>query len=137
MDLDTLNKMDTVMTDTLKSRPTVVVTSAVVGDQIEADILPSAVGDYSMPITAGIEVPYFRSDVGKIPIITDPNMPKTATNRHLAMFNERHIFIKDFMTPAYITRGKAKPFASAGWLGQVVVQYHVSPTQMVQAYGIL
>ena len=137
MDLDTLNKMDTVFSDELRSRPTFVMTSAVVEDQIEKDMSSIARADNEMPITAGIEVPYFRSDAGKIPIITDPNVPKTATQRHLDMFNERQIFIQDFMTPSFITKGRDKPFASTGWLAEILVQYHVSPTQMVQAYDIL
>lgn len=137
MDLATLNKMDTIYSDTLKSRPTFIITSAAVEDQIEQDMSTIVRAENELPVTAGIDVPYFRSDNGKIPIITDPNVPKTATTRHLDMFNERQIFIQDFMTPAFITEGRTKPFASTGWLAEILVMYHVSPTQMVQAYDIL
>ena len=131
-----LNTGETVMRESKKTPPTVVLTSNYVVDQLKQDMMATQRYVNTTDTTAGVTVPAYASNTGEIPVIADPNMTTTDNQRDLVMFNERHVFIKDFMTPAYIAEGKSKPFASSGWLGQVSIMYDVAPTLSYQIYNI-
>jgi hypothetical protein len=135
--VEDLNTAETTFRDTVKGgSPTVIFTSNAVVDQLKKDMMATVNTVNTTEAIAGVTVPAYASNTGNVPIIADPNVPKTGNQRRLDMFNEQHIMIEDFMTPTYVMKGKAKPFATDGWLVQVSVLYDVAPALNVQLYNI-
>lgn len=131
-----LNNGETVMRDVKKTAPNVVLTNNSVVDQLKEDMMATQRYVNKTETVAGVTVPAYASNTGDIPIISDPNMPSTDNQRQLSMFNDQHVFIEDFMTPAYVAKGKAKPLASDAWLVQVATMYNVAPTLSYNIYNI-
>jgi hypothetical protein len=133
---DDVEGLEVIMNDTLKTYPTFILTSASVLRQLKKDLAAqSRVMDKTNAVL-GLSLPAYASNRGEIPIVVDPYVPKTATTRHLGMFNENFINIADLLTPSFIPEGRALPFASSGWFAQVAVQYHTYPAGVAELYGI-
>lgn len=135
-----IRALETQLLETRKVRPSFITAANSVVDQLvdEMQGLASytAGGMQGLDIVAGINVPKYNSNTGPIPIIQDPNVPKTANQKRLDMLNEQHLFLEEFMSPAYIQEGRSKPFAGSGWLGQIIVMYDVAPELGGQVYNI-
>lgn len=131
-----LNAGETVMRQVKKTAPTTILTSNYVVDQLKEDMMATQRYVDKTETVAGVTVPAYASNTGDIPIIADPNMPVTASQRQLSMFNDQHVFIEDFMTPSYVAKGRAKPVASDAWLVQVAVMYDVAPALSYNLYNI-
>lgn len=138
--LNDVRALETSLLEDKKVRPSFIMASNSVVDQLvdemQSNVSYTAGGMQGLDIVAGINVPKYNSNTGPIPIIQDPNVPKTAKQRRLDMLNEQHVFIEEFMSPAFIQEGRSKPFASSGWLGQIIVMYDVAPELGGQIYNI-
>lgn len=133
--LSDLFSAEATMNLTAKASPSFLLTNAEVMNQIKEDMVPTLRNE-RVDVTAGVRVPAYASNAMDIPIISDPNVPHTATQRRLDFIDELYAFIADFMTPFFVPAGRTKPFASDGWYAQVAVQYHTAPAKNVQIYNI-
>lgn len=133
--LEDLFSAEATMRQTVKATPGFLLTGDFVLNQIKKDMVPTQRND-RIDVTAGVRVPFYASNAGDIPIIADPNVPATATQRRLDFIDPLYVFIADFLTPAWIPGAKTKPFASDGWYAQIAVQYSTAPVKNVQIYNI-
>jgi hypothetical protein len=135
--VDDMNQLDAGLTDVNKGYATFALSTRTVLNQIKKDmqdILHLNMPQYN--VTAGVNVPAYTGPNGDIPIISDSQVPNTAGGRHLGLFNERHIFIKDIINNAWVEKGRTMPIATEGWLVQVSMMYHVAPPLMAELYNI-
>jgi hypothetical protein len=138
MTLEDMDAQDAVLSQTLATPSTAVFTNVFTLNQLKKDLYGMQQHVNNVTVTAGVNpVAYSNSRGTQIPIIVDQNVPSTGTARRLLFFNERHLFIRDLVTPSLVYAGRTKPFASDLWLTQVATQYHVAPTLMVDCYGLL
>jgi len=136
MTIKDMDTYDEYMTDVLKGQTRAILTNKSVLNQIKDDLaLRHRVLD-QYNLTAGINVKAYNSDGIDVPIITDPNVPRTANNKRMLFFDPMNVFMEDFLTMTMITKGKSVPLATDYWLTGVIAQYNTVPTKMVDIYGI-
>lgn len=130
-----MDNLRAIYSTTLKSFPTFVLTNDFTTNQIAKDMAATVRNVNLADVAAGINPIAYTTPTGPIPIISDPNVPSTVTQRHLNMLNEQFIFVENFMTPSWVQKGNAKPFAEDGWMVLVSTLYNTAPGLTVQAYN--
>lgn len=136
MTVEKLDDLNAIMTHTLKNYSSFVLTNDFVLNQIRADMYPG-VRNETVDVTAGINPIAYSTGSGPIPFIVDQNVPYTATQRRLDLFNEENLFFEQFMDMSWVQKGTDKPFTEDGWLVGVNVLYNTYPGGCVQAYNVL
>jgi len=131
-----MDNLRAIYTTTLKSFPTFVLTNDFVTNQIALDMAATVRNVNTTEVTAGINPIAYTTPTGPIPIISDPYVPSTATQRRLDMLNEEFIFLENFLTPSWVQKGTAKPLTEDGWMVLGSTLYNTAPGLTVQAYNI-
>jgi len=135
MTVEKLDNLRAIMTTTLKSFPTFVLTNDFTTNQIAKNMAATVRNVNLADVVAGINPIAYTTPQGPIPIISDPFMPSTATQRRLDMFNEEFIFVENFMTPSWVQKGTSKPLTEDGWMVLGSTLYDTAPGLTVQGYN--
>lgn len=130
-----MDNLRAIMTTTLKSFPTFVLTNDFTTNQIALDMASTIRNVNTTEVVAGINPIAYTTPQGPIPIVSDPFVPSTATQRRLDMFNEEFIFLENFMTPSWVQKGTSKPLTEDGWMVLGSTLYNTAPGLTVQAYN--
>lgn len=130
-----MDNLRAIMTTTLKSYPTFVLSNDFTTNQIAKDMSATVRNVNITEVVAGINPIAYTTPTGPIPIISDPFVPATATQRHLNMLNEEFIFLENFMTPSWVQKGTEKPLVEDGWMVLGSTLYNTAPGLTVQAYN--
>lgn len=130
-----MDNLRAIMTTTLRSFPTFVLTNDFTTNQIALDMAATIRNVNVTEVVAGINPIAYTTPTGPIPIISDPFVPATATQRHLNMLNEQFIFLENFMTPSWVQAGATKPLTEDGWMVLGSTLYDTAPGLTVQAYN--